>query len=67
MKLAAGRYKMRNGHTAEVAKPLIIPCADSKYTFWLGKCVECNAACTWNADGTYGFRRHEWDIVSAIK
>ncbi len=70
--LAAGkRFRMRNGHTAEirVSKTLTYGAGKSerRFVIWYGRCVECNEAFGWNDNGTYAaVGKHPLDLVKAV-
>lgn len=63
-----GRWRMRNGHTAEIftRKDLTYQAGGQtkKFPIWKGRCVECNAPMTWNVGGSYSASgNNPFDIV----
>lgn len=63
-----GRWRMRNGHTAEITarKDLSYQSGgqNKKFPIWKGRCVECNAPMTWNINGTYAaVGKNPFDIL----
>lgn len=73
---AGKRYAMRNGHTAEVriSKTLHLSSGQTdnqdqkrkerKFLIWYGRCIDCNEALGWNANGTYAaVGSHPFDLI----
>ena len=68
-----GRWKMRNGHTAEIAYSRSFDAvrADdgrpTKFLVWFGKCETCGEGCSWNRNGTYASNgKHDFDIMGKV-
>ena len=68
--IAPGRWRMRNGHIAQIThqKWLEYESAGKNAVFpiWFGRCIECNEHCTWNLNGTCAaVGKHAYDILVA--
>ncbi len=74
---AEKRYLMRNGHTAKIDKSKTLsltsgqtdnpghPRKERSFLIWYGRCIECNEAHGWNANGTYAaVGAHPLDLVA---
>lgn len=74
-----GKWRMRNGHTAEIQRKTVLkymsgqsdnlddPRKERTFIIWYGRCVECNEAFGWNANGTYAANgKNPLDILERL-
>lgn len=79
LSLHVGRWRMRNGHTADVQRKKVLtylsgqtdnaeqPRKERSFTVWYGLCVECNEPLGFNANGTYAaVGTHGNDIIGRV-
>lgn len=72
LQIAPGRWKMRNGHVAEITAGrdlhFVVSGEQKRFPIWAGRCTECSDPMTWNANGTYAaVGKNPFDLMEMEK
>jgi hypothetical protein len=67
--LSPGLWRRRDGGVVEITHKLSLPCTGPHGRFvhevWAGRCLCCNAKCTWELDGRYAaVGTHDFDLIA---